>query len=162
MNIHPSVYIADGAKVVGEDINIGKDSSVWYNSVIRCSHGESITIGARTNIQDLTTVHVGPGFSVTIGDGVTVGHNCLIHGCTIGDNTLIGMGSVIMDGARIGSNCIIGAGSLVTEGKEIPDGTMAMGIPAKVKREMTEADLEINREDIEKYIRNAKMHFAEE
>ena len=131
------VFIADGVVIDGDNISIGKDSSVWFNSVIRCDDAESITIGERTNIQDLTMIHTGPGYPVSIGDEVTVGHMCMIHGCTIGSNTLIGMGSVIMDGARIGNNCVIGAGSLVTEGKTIPDGTMAFGRPAKVIRELT-------------------------
>lgn len=145
MVIDETVYIADGAKLIGDDITIGKSSSIWYNSVIRCDENESIDIGEYTNIQDLSMVHTGPGFSVKIGNGVTVGHMCLIHGCTIGDNTLIGMGSIVMDNAVIGNNCIIGAGSLVTGGTVIPDGHMAFGRPAKVVKELTVEQIEGNK-----------------
>lgn len=138
MNIGEDVYIAEGVHIDDEGISIGSESSVWYNSVIRCNKGETVTIGERTNIQDLCMVHTSRGHSVRIGNDVTVGHMSLLHGCTIGDRTLIGMGSVIMNGAVIGSGCVIGAGSLVTEGKEIPDGFMAFGRPAKVVKELTE------------------------
>lgn len=141
MKIDDTVYVADGAKIVGENITIGRDSSVWYNSVIRCDKTETVSIGERTNIQDLTMIHTATGHSVSIGNGVTIGHQCLIHGCTIGDNTLIGMGSVIMNDAVIGNNCIIGAGSLVTEGKIVPDGTMAFGRPAKPVKDLTEEQI---------------------
>ena len=141
MSIDKTAYIADGVKIVGDGIAIGAESSVWYNTVIRCDEGRTISIGSKTNIQDLCMLHTAPDCSVTIGDGVTVGHMCLIHGCTIGDNTLIGMGSIIMDGAVIGSNCIIGAGSLVTEGKTIPDGSLAFGRPAKVVGEVSEQQI---------------------
>ena len=133
--------MADGVVLDGEDISIGRDSSVWFNSVLRVNKGESIVIGERTNIQDLSMIHTGKGHSVRIGDGVTVGHMCLLHGCTIGSNTVIGMGSIVMNGASIGSNCMIGAGSLVTEGKTIPDGCLAYGRPAKVIRELTEDEI---------------------
>lgn len=142
MKIDKSVFMADGAKVVGENITIGAGSSVWFNSVIRCDDGETIEIGERTNFQDLSTMHTGTGCSVKVGDDVTIGHMCLIHGCTIGSNTLIGMGSIVMNNASIGDNCIIGAGSLVTEGKTIPDGMMAFGRPAKVVRPLTEEEIE--------------------
>ena len=141
MDIDKSVFIAEGAKVVGDKISIGRGSSVWYNAVVRCSDDDPVEIGENTNIQDLCMVHTGHGHPVSVGNGVTVGHMCIIHGCTIGDNTLIGMGSTIMNGAEIGSNCVIGAGSLVTEGKVIPDGSMAFGRPAKVVRELTEEEI---------------------
>ena len=155
MTIDETVYIADGAKIVGQNIKIGERSSVWFNSVIRCDENETVTIGSKTNIQDLTMVHTGPGHSVNIGDGVTVGHKCLIHGCSIGDNTLIGMGSIIMDGAYIGSNCVIGAGSLVTEGKMIPDGSLAFGSPAKVIREASEEMIANNKHSSDMYAEEA-------
>ena len=155
MTIDETVYIADGAKIVGQNIKIGERSSVWFNSVIRCDENETVTIGSKTNIQDLTMVHTGPGHSVNIGDGVTVGHKCLIHGCSIGDNTLIGMGSIIMDGAHIGSNCVIGAGSLVTEGKLIPDGSLAFGSPAKVIREAGEDMIANNKHSADLYAEEA-------
>lgn len=154
MKIHESVYIADGAKVVGEKISIGAESSIWFNSVVRQSGDQSIEVGERTNIQDLSVVHTGTHNPVKIGDDVTIGHMCLIHGCTIGNNTLVGMNSTIMNGAEIGENCIIGAGSLITEGKQIPAGSMAFGRPAKVVRTLTD-------EEIAKLKLSAKMYVDE-
>ena len=144
-NIHESVFIADGAKIVGDGITIDENSSVWFNAVLRCSGGATIKVGKRTNIQDLSLLHIGKGNSVSVGDDVTIGHCCIIHGCTIGNNTLIGMGSTIMNGAVIGDNCIIGAGSLVTEGKIIPDGSVAFGRPAKVVKDITPEQIQENR-----------------
>lgn len=155
MKIDGTVYVADGAKLVGEDISIGKSSSVWYNSVIRCDENESVVIGECTNIQDLCMIHTGTGFSVRIGNGVTVGHMSLLHGCTIGDNTLIGMGSIVMNDAVIGNNCIIGAGSLVTGGTVIPDGHMAFGRPAKVIKELTAEQIEGNKRSADVYVRES-------
>ena len=160
MKTDRSVFIADGAKLVGDNISIGKDSSVWYNAVIRSgeSSDEYIRIGERTNIQDLTMIHVAHGGPVSIGSDVTIGHQCLIHGCTIGDNTLIGMGSIIMDNAVIGSNCVIGAGSLVTEGKVIPDGSLAFGSPAKVVRALTEEQIADVSHSAELYVQEKDSH----
>ena len=155
MNIDKSVYIADGARLVGDNITIGRNSSIWFNTVIRSGEEETITIGEDTNIQDLCMIHVGHGIPVRIGNGVTAGHMCLIHGCTIGDNTLIGMGSIIMDNAVIGNNCIIGAGSLVTGGTVIPDGHMAFGRPVKVVKELTPEQIEKVRYSAELYIEEA-------
>ena len=151
MNIDKSVFLAEGVRLVGDNISIGKGSSVWYNSVIRCSESQRIEIGEGSNIQDLCTVHVGEGFDIKIGDGVTVGHMCLIHGCTIGDSSLIGMGSIVMNGAVIGKNCIIGAGSLVTEGAVIPDGSLAFGRPAKPVKELRAEQLAMIRHSAEEY-----------
>ena len=153
--IDESVYIAEGAVISGDGICIGRDSSIWCNSVIRCGAGQSITIGERTNIQDLTMIHVDPGYDVNIGDGVTVGHKCLLHGCSIGNNTLVGMGSIIMNGARIGDNCVIGAGSLITGGINIPDGMMAFGSPAKIIRELTKDEIAGIRLSAEAYVKEA-------
>lgn len=152
MNIDKTVFIADGAQVAGDKVTVGAGSSIWYNAVIRNSGDEEVVIGKDTNIQDLCMVHTGHGYSVSIGDGVTVGHSCIIHGCTIGDNTLIGMGSIVMNGAVVGKNCIIGAGSLITEGKVIPDGSMAFGRPAKVIKELTEEQIEAIRFSADTYI----------
>ena len=156
MNIDGTVYIAEGVRLVGEQITIGKDSSVWFNSVIRQTGDEPVTIGSRTNFQDLSVIHTAEGYPVSVGDGVTIGHMCLIHGCTIGNNTLIGMGSTVMNGAVIGNNCLIGAGSLVTEGKTIPDGMLAFGRPAKVVRELTEEELASLEDSAEEYCRDAR------
>lgn len=156
MKIDESVFIADGAKISGDNITIGKDCSIWYNSVIRCGATVSVEIGDRTNIQDLCMVHNSPGSPVKIGKDVTIGHMCLIHGCTIGENTLIGMGSVVMDNAVIGKDCLIGAGSLVTGGTVIPDGHMAFGRPAKVVKELTAEQIEGNRRSAQNYINSSR------
>lgn len=158
MKIDDSVFVADGAKLIGDGLSIGKESSVWFNAVVRCDEDITVTIGERTNIQDLCTVHTAPGYPVSVGDGVTVGHMSLIHGCTIGNNTLIGMGSIIMNGAVVGSNCIIGAGSLVTEGKVIPDGSMAFGRPAKVVRELTEEEIASLTESADHYVDDSRRY----
>jgi carbonic anhydrase/acetyltransferase-like protein (isoleucine patch superfamily) len=142
--IHESVFIAENATVIG-DVEIGKDSSVWYGCVLR-GDVNYIRIGERSNIQDLTMIHVSRfDFPTVIGDEVTVGHNVNLHGCTIKDNTLIGIGSIILDGAVIGTHSLIGAGSLVPPGMIIPERSLVMGSPAKIKRQMTDlevADLE--------------------
>ena len=155
MKIDKTVFVADGAKIIGDDIEIGAQSNVWYNAVIRSDDGEFVHIGERTNVQDLTMIHTSPGASTTIGDGATIGHSCIIHGCTVGDNALIGMGTILLDGCNIGKNTIIGAGSLVTKNTIIPDGCMAFGRPAKVIRELTEAEIETNRKTAEHYVQDA-------
>ena len=160
MSFSENCFIAEGAKVIGKDILIGDLSSVWYNAVIRCDDGEFVHIGERTNVQDLCVVHTSAGCPASIGDDVTIGHGCIIHGCTVGDNTLIGMGSIILDGAVVGKNCIIGAGSLVTKGKEIPEGTMAFGRPAKVVRELTEEEILGIRKSAEWYVEEGKNNMS--
>ena len=152
------VYIAPNASVMGS-VKIGRDSSVWYGCVIRADMN-SITIGSRTNIQDNTVIHVDEGKPVVIGDNVTVGHSCLIHGCTIGNNTLIGMGSIILNGAKIGNNCLIGAGSLITGKTVIEDGSLVMGSPAKVKKELNEEQIAELSESAEEYVELAERHFG--
>lgn len=156
MKIDESVFVADGGKIVGDEITIGSQSSVWYNAVIRCDDGEFVQIGEKTNIQDLSVVHTSPGYSTTIGNGVTIGHSCIIHGCTVGDHALIGMGSILLDGCRIGENAIIGAGSLVTKNTVIPDGCMAFGRPAKMVRELSEEEIAMNRKTAEHYVNDSR------
>ncbi len=126
------VYIAPGARVIG-NVRLAAEVSIWFNTVLR-GDNEPIVIGRGSNIQDGAVFHTDPGFPMTIGAGVTVGHKAILHGCTIGDGTLIGMGAVVLNGAKIGKGCLIGANALVTEGKEIPDGSMVVGQPAKVLR----------------------------
>ena len=138
--IHPSVYIAQGAMIIG-DVNIGEDASVWFNAVLR-GDLDQIRVGARTNIQDGTIVHLDQGFPCIIGDDVTVGHGCIVHGCTVGDGAMLGMGAIVLTGAKIGERAIVGAGALVREGQEIPPETVAVGIPAKVRRDVSAEDLE--------------------
>ena len=128
-----SAYIAPGAQVIGR-VRMAPGSSIWFNAVLRADN-EPITLGEGANIQDGCVCHVDPGFPLTIGRDVTIGHMALLHGCTIGDGTLIGMGSVILNGAKIGKGCLIGANTLITEGKEIPDNSVVMGQPGKVIRE---------------------------
>ncbi|MCR4891087.1 MAG: gamma carbonic anhydrase family protein [Lachnospiraceae bacterium] len=146
----------EGAVVKG-DVTLGKDVSVWYNAVIRGDEAP-ITIGDSTNVQDNCVLHVSTGHPLTIGSGVTIGHGAIVHGCTIGDNTLIGMGAIIMDGAKIGKNCIVGAGTLVTQNKSFPDGALIMGSPAQLKRSLREPEIQANKEHAEEYVRLAKSH----
>jgi carbonic anhydrase/acetyltransferase-like protein (isoleucine patch superfamily) len=128
--VDPSAFVAEGAVVAG-DVRLGARSSVWFGCVLR-SEVESITIGAETNVQDLTVVHTDPGSPVVLGDRVSVGHRAVLHGCTIEDDVLVGMGAVILNGARIGRGALIGAGAVVTQGTEVPAGAMALGVPARV------------------------------
>jgi carbonic anhydrase/acetyltransferase-like protein (isoleucine patch superfamily) len=118
------------------NVELGDDASVWFGAVVR-GDTECIRIGRNTNIQDASVLHADVGKPLTIGDNVTVGHQVMLHGCTVGDGSLIGIGAIVLNGAKIGKGCVVGAGSLVTEGKEFPDGSMIMGSPAKVVREMT-------------------------
>jgi carbonic anhydrase/acetyltransferase-like protein (isoleucine patch superfamily) len=151
------VFVASGAAVIGQ-VEIGEDSNVWFNTVIR-GDVNTIKIGARTNIQDNTTVHVTSKTGPTvIGDNVTIGHNAVIHACTIEDYCLIGMGSTILDGAVIRSNCFIAAGSVVTPGKEMPSGMMVMGSPAKPVRPLTQAELDFLRKSALDYVETAKSY----
>ncbi len=133
-----TAFVAGGARIVG-DVRLGPQASVWYNAVLRAD-GDSITVGARSNLQDNVSVHVDRGSPVVIGEDVSVGHNAVVHGCTIGDGSLIGMGSVILNGAVIGAGCLIAGGAVVLEGAVIPDGSLVAGVPAKVRRELTEEE----------------------
>jgi carbonic anhydrase/acetyltransferase-like protein (isoleucine patch superfamily) len=130
-----SAWVADSAQVMG-NVELGEDASVWFGVVIR-GDTECITIGRGSNIQDASVLHADIGKPLTVGNNVTVGHKVMLHGCTIGDGSLIGIGAVVLNGAKIGKGCIVGAGALVTEGKEFPDGSMIIGSPAKVVRELT-------------------------
>lgn len=150
MNLHKTVKIAKGAVVYG-DIHIGEESSIWYNAVVRGDSGP-IFIGKYSNIQDNCTVHLDEGGEVFIGDYVTVGHGAIVHGCKIGNRCLIGMGAIILNGAVIEDDCIIGAGTLVTQNKVIPSGSMVVGSPGKVIRQVTE-------EEKEHVLQNA-MHYV--
>ncbi|MBQ0058777.1 MAG: gamma carbonic anhydrase family protein [Lachnospiraceae bacterium] len=150
--------IAPGSVVLG-DVELEEDVNVWYMTVIR-GDNEPIRIGKGSNVQEGCVIHNSPGFPVHVGENVTIGHKVVVHGCSIGDNTLIGMGSIVMDGAQVGKNCIIGAGSLVTQGTIIPDGMMAFGSPAKVKRPLTEKEIMINTLTAEHYVAAAKKELV--
>ena len=144
------VFLAEGARLIG-DVTVGNDSSVFYNAVLRADLA-SIVVGERTNIQDNVTVHLSLDEGVVIGNEVTVGHNAVLHACTIDDNVLIGMGAIVMDGAHIKKNCIVGAGAIVTQGKEFPEGSLILGSPAHVVRELTEDEIRKAHEGVEHYI----------
>lgn len=148
--LHPSVRLAQGAVACG-DVTIGANSSLWFNAVLR-AESEPITVGENTNIQDNCIVHVDEGHPAVIGNNVTVGHGVILHGCTVGDGTLIGMGATVLNGAHIGRNCIIGAGSLVTQNTVIPDGMMAFGSPAKVIRPLRPEELAANADAAQDYV----------
>ncbi len=144
------VFLAEGACLVG-DVSIGDDSSVFYNAVLRGDLAE-IKIGKRTNIQDNVCIHVSTGVGVCIGDEVTIGHGAVLHGCTIEDNVLVGMGAIIMDGALVMKNCIIGAGALVTAGKNFPEGSLVMGAPAQIIRTLTADEIKNVKAGVEHYL----------
>ncbi len=146
------VLICEGACVCA-DVTLGKGVSVWYNAVIRGDEG-AITVGENTNVQDCAILHEG----THVGSGCTIGHSAIVHGCTVGDNVLIGMGAVILNGARIGDNCIVGAGALVTGKMDAPAGSMILGSPAKVVRPLTEAEIESIRQSMDDYLRMAEMY----
>jgi len=144
------VFVADGAVLVG-DVEVGDDSSVFYNAVLRGDLAP-IRIGNRTNIQDNVTVHVSTGMGVVVGDEVTVGHNAVLHACTIDDNVMVGMGAIVMDGAHIKKNCIVGAGAVVTQGREFPENSLVLGAPAHVVRELTTEEIDGVRGGVERYV----------
>ena len=144
------VFLAEGACLVG-DVSVGDDSSVFYNAVLRGDLAE-IKIGKRTNIQDNACIHVSTGVGVNIGDEVTVGHGAVLHGCTIEDNVLIGMGAILMDGSLIMKNCIVGAGALVTAGKNFPEGSLVMGAPAQIIRTLTADEIKNVKMGVEHYL----------
>lgn len=148
--IDSTCFIADGSAVIGK-VKIGKNSSIWYNAVLRGDIA-AIVIGENTNIQDASVLHCINDVDVKVGSGVTVGHNAILHSCTIGDNTLIGMGSIILDRVVIGKNCIIGAGSVVTPYTEIPDRSLVLGSPGKIKRQLSDEDIEHIKLNAEVYI----------
>ncbi len=149
-----SAWVADSAQVIG-DVALAEDVGVWFGVVIR-GDTAAITVGPRSNIQDLSVLHADTGMPLTIGSGVTVGHKVMLHGCTVGDDSLIGIGAVVLNGARIGKACLVGAGALVTEGKEFPDGSMILGSPAKVVRALTPEQLQGLRQSAEHYVENAR------
>ena len=149
-------WVAPDAHVVGKVV-IEEDVGIWFGAVIR-GDNDPISIGARTNIQDGAMLHADPGIPLTIGAGVTVGHHAILHGCSVGDNSLIGIGSIILNHAKIGKNCLIGANTLITEGKVIPDNSMVMGAPGKVVREVSEQQLQAMLAGSHHYVENWKRY----
>ena len=158
--VHGSVFVAKGAIIAG-DVEIGERSSIWFGCVLR-GDVNRIRIGARTNVQDLTTLHVTSGTHPTIvGDEVTIGHRVVLHGCTVKDRCLVGIGAVVLDGAVVGPESVIGAGALVPPGMVVPPRTLVMGAPAKVRRELTAGELEALRSSAENYVGYAARWVAE-
>ncbi len=157
--IAASAWVAPGAHVIG-DVALGEGASVWFGAVLRGDQ-ERLTIGAETNIQDNSVLHTDAGFPLLIGAGCTVGHRAILHGCTLEDNVLIGMGATVLNGARIGAGSLIGAGALITEGKEIPPGSLVMGAPGRVVRMLDAAAQERLRQSAAHYAANA-ARFREE
>ena len=151
-----SAWVADSAQVMG-NVVLAENSSVWFGAVLR-GDTETITLGEGSNIQDGSVMHADVGFPLTVGKRVTVGHQVMLHGCTIGDESLIGIGATVLNGAKIGRNCLVGAGSLVTEGKEFPDGSMIIGSPAKVVKSLTPEQIEGLRRSAGHYIENAERY----
>ena len=149
-------WIAPNASVIGE-VNLERDASIWFNAILRADN-EPITIGEGSNVQDGAIIHTDPGYACNIGKKVTVGHMAMLHGCSIGDGSLIGIGSVVLNGAKIGKNCIIGSKALVTEGMEVPDGSMVLGIPGKIKKTLTDEEQSVVPLGAEHYINNYKKY----
>jgi len=136
--IDPSAFVADTATVLGK-VTLAANVSVWFGATLR-GDNEPITVGTGSNVQEGTVMHTDPGYPLVIGNNVTIGHQAMLHGCTVGDGSLIGIQAVILNGARIGKGCLVGAGALVTEGKQFPDGSLILGSPAKVVRQLTQED----------------------
>lgn len=151
-------FVADTAALIGNVI-LEAHASVWFGAVLR-GDNEPITIGTGSNVQDGVVMHTDPGFPLTLGANVTVGHMAMLHGCTVGDNSLVGINAVVLNGARIGRNCLIGAGALVPEGREIPDGSLVIGSPGKVKRELTADEIAGLTRSAEGYVAKAQRYVA--
>ncbi len=152
--VHPSVFVGQGAVIVG-DVTLYEECSIWFNATLR-GDTTPIVIGARSNIQEGCIFHADPGFPATVGVGVTVGHGTVIHGATVGDNSLIGMRSVLLNGVVVGQNCLVGASSLLTQGKVYPPNSLIMGSPAKVIRPLTSAEIEANRKAARVYVARSR------
>lgn len=155
-DLHPDTWVAPDANVIGR-VRLAAGASVWFTATLR-GDNEWIEVGAGSNVQEGSTLHTDIGYPLTIGRDCTIGHNVILHGCTIGDETLIGMGAVVLNGARIGRNCLIGAGALITEGKEIPDGSLVMGSPGKVVRALDEAAMDRLRASARNYQENMRRY----
>lgn len=152
--VDPSAYIAPGAMVLG-DVHLAAEASVWFHAVLR-GDSASIHVGRQSNVQDLCVLHADPGFPCMLGDRVTVGHAAIVHGATVEDDCLIGMRAVVMNGAKIGAGSIVAVGAVVTEGTLVPPGSVVMGVPAKVRREVTSEDRERIRHAADHYVENAR------
>ena len=152
-------YIAPNAAVIG-NVTLHENCSIWFSCVLR-GDAERIEVGAGSNIQDGTVMHADPGFPLVVGKNVTVGHNAMLHGCTIGDGSLVGISAVVLNGAKVGKGCLIGANALVTEGMEIPDGSLVLGSPAKIKTQLSEQQRLALMHNADHYIGNARRFKSE-
>lgn len=158
-DIHDSAWVADNARVVG-NVRLAADVSVWFGAVIRGDQTEAITVGARSNIQDGAVLHSDPGQPLRVGEDVTVGHQAMLHGCTVGDGSLIGIGATVLNGAVIGRGCLVGAGALVTEGKVFPDHSLIIGSPAKVARALSPEQVQGLLRSAELYVKRSRVYQA--
>lgn len=154
--IAATAWVADCARVIGR-VELMEGASVWYGAVLR-GDNERITVGARSNVQDGSVLHTDPGFELTLGAEVTIGHQAMLHGCTVGDGALVGIRAVVLNGARIGAGCLVGAGAVVTEGKVFPDGMLILGAPAKAVRPVTPEQVERLRRGAQQYVGQAERH----
>lgn len=159
VELHPQSWVAPNAVLVGK-VRLQAGASVWFSAVLR-GDNELIDIGEHSNVQDGAVMHTDMGFPLTLGKGVTVGHNAMLHGCSVGDYSLIGINAVILNGARIGRNCIIGANALIAEGKVIPDGSLVMGSPGKVVRELSDQQKKLLEASAAHYVHNAQRYARE-
>ncbi|GCD47696.1 gamma carbonic anhydrase family protein [Streptomyces paromomycinus] len=157
-SVDPTAFTAPTSVVVG-DVTLGPGAGIWYHAVLRADCGP-IVLGADSNIQDNCTVHVDPGFPVTVGERVSVGHNAVLHGCTVEDDVLIGMGATVLNGAHIGAGSLVAAQALVPQGMRVPPGSLVAGVPAKVRRELTEEERDGIRLNATMYLELAKSHAA--
>lgn len=156
VDTHSDSWAAPNATLIGK-VRLEEGASVWFNAVLR-GDNELILIGKHSNVQDGAVMHTDMGYPLTLGTGVTIGHNAMLHGCTVGDYSLIGINAVILNGAKIGKHCIIGANSLIGEGKEIPDGSLVMGSPGKVVRELTEEQKKMLEASAASYVKNGQRY----
>ncbi len=156
---HPDSWVAPGASLVGK-VRLDAGASVWFGAVLR-GDNELIHVGEDSNVQDGSVLHTDRGWPLTIGKGVTIGHKVTLHGCTIGDHSLVGIGAVVLNGARIGRNCLIGAGALIPAGKEIPDGSLVMGVPGRVVRQLSEEQIRGLQANAAHYVDNARRYARE-
>ena len=155
-SIHPTAWVADSAQIIGQVV-LEENVSVWFGVVLR-GDNDLISIGKGSNIQENSVLHIDRGHPLVLGENVTIGHQVMLHGCTIGDNSLVGIGAVVLNDARIGKNCLVGAGSLVTEGKEFPDGSLIMGSPARAVRQMSPEQIEGLKMFGQHYVENAARY----
>ncbi len=156
--IHETTYVADSASVIGR-VTLSRDSSVWSQAVLR-GDNEPIVVGEGSNIQEGAVLHNDPGFPLVIGNGVTVGHQAMLHGCTVGDGSLIGIQAVVMNGAVIGRGCLVAAGAVVTEGKQFADHSLILGAPAKAVRQLSENEVVNLRANANDYVERSQLHKA--